>query len=788
MKFQSGIMGISLSLASASTDNYQITKDTLVLDSGASKHTFNDHTWFKSLEVMTKPEVFASANGGDVVVSHFGNVNFTLTNSNGGTTEFELGALYSPNAPCNLISTGMLRSDGAVVDGYHDKLVMRSTRHELAYLSWVNGVAVLGRVTKPIQDLMPSFPQLSMASVTYDVMHRRLCHANKKAVVKACKEAGIAFSTKEVRDHHCEDCFLAKATDYLPKDTLRQWHHPLEMVAVDVIQHPPGHLGFRYTTHFIDAATGYHWLKFSKDKSAAQSILKEWITQIELQTGLKVQNIGMDGGSEFGQSTTLFHASPIRKYLENKGIIVRTTTPETPWYNGKIERAGQSITSYARTALIASGLPGTLWPFAEETAAKILNILPSQTDPDWRSPHERWATGIGLPDADRKPYIKHLRVFGCTAYVYIKPKYRQKADKMAPRAKKGRFIGYDDPHGRIYFIYLPAEDKVTRVNAVKFHEASAQAPNGDADLEYEAVLDDPGLTEEYLPGTRVRFSDAIDVINPKPTQEPGHLNSIPTPSPDLAHSIPLPSLDLAHSIPLPSPDLTPEPGHSPIVLDEIQVEELPDDYEGQGGDMIAIGDGTHSDSAQQQTTGYDDDVMTDDQDGGEEQPLEMERPLLDVTSATSEAQVSGPRRSERQSRKPDGFYRKLASGNINEKDPLVYMHKIDDSIRRENDNSEPPPPDHCVSLVQAMKLSSPHIDIVPQNFRQARKRDDYYERWLPAMKRQMDQTGESQNLGSCRPAFWRKGIAWQVGFRPQDDSPGRVVGKGPLGCLRQLRR
>jgi hypothetical protein len=321
---------------------------------------------------------------------------------------------------------------------------------------------------------------------------------------------------------------------------------------------------------------------------------------------------------------------------------------------------------------------------------------------------------------------------------------------MAPRAKKGRFIGYDDPHGRIYFIYLPAEDKVTRVNAVKFHEASAQAPNGDADLEYEAVLDDPGLTEEYLPGTRVHFSDAIDVINPKPTQEPGHLNSIPTPSPDLAHSIPLPSLDLAHSIPLPSPILTPEPGHSPIVLDEIQVEELPDDYEGQGGDMIAIGDGTHSDSAQQQTTGYDDDVMTDDQDGGEEQPLEMERPLLDVTSATSEAQVSGPRRSERQSRKPDGFYRKLASGNINEKDPLVYMHKIDDSIRRENDNSEPPPPDHCVSLVQAMKLSSPHIDIVPQNFRQARKRDDYYERWLPAMKRQMDQL---ENLKTCCGIF-----------------------------------
>jgi hypothetical protein len=70
---------------------------------------------------------------------------------------------------------------------------------------------------------------------------------------------------------------------------------------------------------------------------------------------------------------------------------------------------------------------------------------------------------------------------------------------------------------------------------------------------------------------------------------------------------------------------------------------------------------------------------------------------------------------------------------------MIHLHKIDDFIRRGNDNSEPPAPGYCVSLVQAMKLASPHVDIVPKNFRKPRKRDGYYERWLPAMKRQMDQ-------------------------------------------------
>jgi hypothetical protein len=288
---------------------------------------------------------------------------------------------------------------------------------------------------------------------------------------------------------------------------MRKVSNPLEMVRVDVIIHDLGHLGFRYTTHFIDLATGYHWMKFHKEKKEAQKVLKEWVIQIETQTGLKVQNVGLDGGTEFGQGTHQFYHNSIRNWLKNRGTILHVTTPHTSWYNGASERAGKSITSYARTSLIASKLAMELWPFAEETAVKILNLLPSRTDPEggWRAPWERWATAIGLPEADRKPYIKHLRIFGCTAYAFIKKENREKG-KFAARARRRQLVGYDDDHGRIYWIYCHDKGEVLRASAARFREDIAVALLSDSEEapEYEVVFDDPGLTDEYLPGTKFR--------------------------------------------------------------------------------------------------------------------------------------------------------------------------------------------------------------------------------------------------------------------------------------------
>ncbi|KAB5539588.1 hypothetical protein GE09DRAFT_920155, partial [Coniochaeta sp. 2T2.1] len=102
-----------------------------------------------------------------------------------------------------------------------------------------------------------------------------------------------------------------------------------------------------------------------------------------------------------------------------------------------------------------------------------LNLLPSKTDP-WgknRSSWEQWMTAIGAPENEWKPYIHHLRIYGCTTYAYIKKENRKGShNRFQPRARKGQLVGYDDDYGRIYWIYFPDDGKFMRASAVKFHE------------------------------------------------------------------------------------------------------------------------------------------------------------------------------------------------------------------------------------------------------------------------------------------------------------------------------
>ena len=83
-------------------------------------------------------------------------------------------------------------------------------------------------------------------------------------------------------------------------------------------------------------------------------------------------------------------------------------------------------------------------------------------------------------------YIRHLRTFGCVAYVHRKgPAAPDRAIKMHPRAVKGYLIGYEGLHGHIYHIWIPDLRKVMRTHDVRFHDtsdASAQKELDDVDL------------------------------------------------------------------------------------------------------------------------------------------------------------------------------------------------------------------------------------------------------------------------------------------------------------------
>lgn len=140
-RFASGIHGAQILLQHpGAVSAYELNKDSIILDSGASAHTFNDMKWFKTLRNLDTPMHFASACGGEINTTQVGIVSFDLQ-VQGKTVGFDCEAVYSPLAPCNLMSQGQLREDGALFDGSDDTLKAR-TGQLLAKFAWTNKVAV----------------------------------------------------------------------------------------------------------------------------------------------------------------------------------------------------------------------------------------------------------------------------------------------------------------------------------------------------------------------------------------------------------------------------------------------------------------------------------------------------------------------------------------------------------------------------------------------------------------------------------------------------------------------
>ena len=83
-----------------------------------------------------------------------------------------------------------------------------------------------------------------------------------------------------------------------------------------------------------------------------------------------------------------------------------------------------------RSMLSNVGIGHEFWAKAMDTACYLVNRSPTSTLID-KTPQEVWN--------GKKPSIKHLKVFGCDAYVHV-PK--EKGSKLHNKAEKCIFIGY----------------------------------------------------------------------------------------------------------------------------------------------------------------------------------------------------------------------------------------------------------------------------------------------------------------------------------------------------------
>jgi hypothetical protein len=90
-----------------------ITKDSVIMNSGCSYHSFNDKKWFSVIKKLTNPVTHQIANGIIASSKSMEATSLPFIKPNGKPFQLNLSKVfYSSHAPCNLISLGQLNLNG----------------------------------------------------------------------------------------------------------------------------------------------------------------------------------------------------------------------------------------------------------------------------------------------------------------------------------------------------------------------------------------------------------------------------------------------------------------------------------------------------------------------------------------------------------------------------------------------------------------------------------------------------------------------------------------------------
>lgn len=149
--------------------------------------------------------------------------------------------------------------------------------------------------------------------------------------------------------------------------------------------------------------------------------------------------------------------------LEQQGITVTTTSPNTSQQNAFEERRFLTIFNATRAALAHSGLPLTYWSVAALDVIDKMNYLPVQRKTGTKQP----------PNSTLYPNLipKGLLSFGQRGYIVdTTPKKK----KLAPRAIPARYLRALT-HAQ-YLVFLPHENKTRLIRPAEFIITSPESP------------------------------------------------------------------------------------------------------------------------------------------------------------------------------------------------------------------------------------------------------------------------------------------------------------------------
>ncbi|KAL0641711.1 hypothetical protein Bca4012_102729 [Brassica carinata] len=300
----------------------------------------------------------------------------------------------------------------------------------------------LAKTSNPFDSICLSSTAEKIDSITW---HARLGHPHARAIE-------LIIPNMSFNHLNCEACILGKHCRTVFPTSETTYEHCFDLVHSDVWTAPcMSRDCHKYFVTFIDEKSKYTWLTLLPSKDRVLEAFMNFQAYVSNQYNATVKVLRSDNGGEY-------ISNAFKSHLAKHGIVHQTSCPYTPQQNGVAERKNRHLMEVARSMMFHENVQKRFWGDAVQTACYLINRVPTKILKNL-SPFEVLNKS--------KPFIDHLRVFGCVCYVMTPGEQR---NKLEAKSTKAMFIGYSITQ-KGYKCYDPEARRVMVSREVKFIES-----------------------------------------------------------------------------------------------------------------------------------------------------------------------------------------------------------------------------------------------------------------------------------------------------------------------------
>ncbi|CAM9144729.1 unnamed protein product, partial [Ectocarpus fasciculatus] len=293
--------------------------------------------------------------------------------------------------------------------------------------------------------------------------HRRMCHMEIPRLANQERRMlteGMHLPRDALREKHvqaadcpCRACRLAKVRRHSFKGADSMYYgvqQPAEMIVADWASfvNCPSRLGFLGAWNFTDVATRKTFTYCAAAKSSFLASAKKFKEE-------ELDPLQRRWRCFHSDSDSAIMANASVAWFKEMGVRHTSSPTDTPEMNALPEVVNRELYRMTLALMIYANMAVTFWADAYMVATRVRGYMAARTAGGLMTPDEAWFGQL--------PNVKHLRVWGCLAWI-LEPRVDRRKD-FHPRGVQGRLIGYSDlPKGWVFWV-PEISDVVVSVNA-----------------------------------------------------------------------------------------------------------------------------------------------------------------------------------------------------------------------------------------------------------------------------------------------------------------------------------